>query len=191
MFKLSSDKEQQETAVVETFLDALSRYSIYTDILGYSKLPEADHDFVLNCKDGSDILLQVTEIVERDYAFPITKADYNSGIYNHFIHKGSDQIPWAVDTNRISTSIQRRIEGKILKHYSKSEHETLWLLIFSTSIYPEVDVCVRGNKRDSEAVSIAHDYLNSLDHIVFDQIWYTNLMTTPVRIWPYDSGKIC
>ena len=69
---------------------------------------------------------------------------------------------------------------------SKAEHDVHWLLVYSTSSgYPEIDCCVRGHKRDSDAVSIARDYLKNLDQIIFDQIWYANQVTLPIRIWPH------
>ena len=188
MHKLSSKKEQQETDVIENFLEALADSQIDIDIAGYYKLAEADQDFILKTEDG-DILLQLTEIVERDYAFPITKSAYNSGKYSQFIHKGNDETPWAIDPHRLETSIKRRIEAKIEKQYAKAESASLWLLVFSTSIYPMTEYCVRGASKASTALITAHAYLRSLDQVIFDQIWYANPMTRPVQLWPCSPGE--
>ncbi|MDX2445809.1 MAG: hypothetical protein QNK29_01265 [Desulfobacterales bacterium] len=186
----SSGKEKLETDIIEDFLAALMGRNLHTGIIGYKKLSEEGQDVVINTGQG-DILLQVSQIADMDFAFPISRADYNSGRYSHFISKPSEEIPWAVDLDLRDTSIQRSIQMKLQEHDAKSDHRDCWLLVFSTSGYPEIECCVRGNTKDSDAVSIARAYLNKYGRIPFDQIWYTNLVTFPVRIWPYRSGQIC
>jgi len=81
MYGLSSDKEQQKTRVVENFISILSEHNLCKDINGWSKLSEDDRDFILHTHNG-DILLQVSQIAEEDFAFPISRAEYNSGRYH-------------------------------------------------------------------------------------------------------------
>ncbi len=183
MVGCSSDEMRQETGEVENFISILSEHNLCKDINGWSKLPEADRDFVLHTHNG-DILLQVSQIPAEDFVFPISRVEYNSGRYRRFINQAPGEIPLAVDNARLNTSIKRSIQRKIEEPYMESDHETHWLLIFSTSSYPETDCCVRGHKRDSEPVSIARDYLKNHDPILFNQIWYSNPVTIPVRIWP-------
>lgn len=183
MAKLSHDKEKQEVGVIEHFLKTLSKKCSDFNITGYEQLPEADQDFIIHSAE-SEIYVQVTEIVEREYAFPISKAEYNSGRFSHFIQKKSGEIPWAVDTERRDNSIKKAIERKIEKYYAKSNHQILWLLIFCTSSYIMTEYWEGGKKRQSIALTLARKYLRTLDQIIFNQIWYTNLMTNPVRIWP-------
>ena len=175
--------------VLEDFMTALIERNLYTGITGYRKRPEDGQSFVINTKKG-DISLQIAEIAERDFTFPISMVEYDSGRYRHFIVKTPGEIPLAVDNNRLSTSIQRKVREQLETDYSKSEHEVLWLLVYSTSGYPEIDCCVRGSKMDGEAVSMARDYLNNHEQVIFDQIWYTNLVTLPVRIYPHNTGQL-
>ncbi len=156
-------------------------------ITGHRKLPEGSQGFILNNKIG-DILLQVAEIAESDFTFPISRAEYESGRYGHFIAKAPGEIPLAVDSNRLSTSIQRKVRETLETQFSNTEHEMIWLLVYSTSGYPEVDCCVRGSKIDGEAVSMAREHLNNNEQTIFEQIWYTNLVTLPVRIWPHSPS---
>ena len=183
MFQLSHDKEKQEVGVIEHFLKALPAKNPDLNIIGHEQLPESDQDFVLRCNEG-EIYVQVTEIVEREYAFPISKAEYNAGRYSHFIQKKSGEIPWAVDIVRRDASIKRAIERKINKHYAKSANQILWLLIFCTSSYLTTEFWEGGKKRMSKSLTSALEYLRTLNQVVFNQIWYTNLLTSPVKIWP-------
>jgi hypothetical protein len=48
----------------------------------------------------------------------------------------------------------------------------------------------RKRPEDGQAVSMARDYLNNHEQAIFDQIWYTNLVTLPVRIWPHNTGQL-
>ena len=175
--------------VVEDFITALRERKLYTGITGYRKHPEDGQGFVINTKKG-DISLQIAEIAERDFAFPISKAEYDSGRYSHFIAKAPGEIPLAVDRNRLSTSIQRKVREQLETQFSNSEHEIFWLLVYSISGYPEIDCCVRGSKMDGEAVSMARDYLDNHEQAIFDQIWYANLVTLPVRVWPHSAGQL-
>lgn len=181
MFQLSHDKEKQEVGVIEHFLKALSLKNPNLNIIGYDQLPEADQDFVLRCNE-EEIYVQVTEIVEREYAFPISKDEYNAGHYSHFIYKKPNEIPWAVDIKRRDESIKRAIERKINKHYAKSANQILWLLIFCTSSYLITELW----EGDKKSITSAHEYLQTLNQVVFDKIWYTNLLTSPVKIWPQE-----
>jgi hypothetical protein len=175
--------------VVEDFMTALIERNLYKGITGYRKRPEDGQGFVINTKKG-DISLQIAEIAQRDYAFPISRAEYDSGRYSHFIAKAPGEIPLAINNNRLSTSIQRTVREQLEAQVSNSEPEMIWLLVYSTSGYPEADCCVRGNKMDGQAVSMARDYLNNHEQAIFDQIWYTNLVTLPVRIWPHNTGQL-
>jgi hypothetical protein len=192
MVGLSSAEERQETGVIENFISILAEHNLCKDINGWSRLPEDDPDFVLHTHNG-DILLQISQIAEEDFAFPISKAEYNSGRYRRFIAQEPGEIPLAVDDARLNTTLKRIIQGKLEEPCMESDHEKHWLLIFSASAYPEIDCCVRGVKKDSESVSMARDYLKSHDPILFDQIWYSNPITIPVRIWPYypDQTAAC
>lgn len=188
MVGLLSDEERQENGIVEDFISILSEHNLYKAINGWSKLPEENRDFVLHTRNG-DIRLQTSQITQEDFAFPISRADYNSGRYRQFIAQAPGETPLAVDNARLNTSLKRSIQRKLQEPFTESGHEVCWLLIFSTSAYPEIDCCVRGHKMDSESVSISRDYLENHEPILFDQIWYANPVAAPIRIWPYSSGQ--
>jgi hypothetical protein len=185
----TNDNETLETGMIEDFLAVVTERKLHTGIAGYRKPSEGGRVYMINTREG-DIPLVVTQIADRDFAFPISKAEYNSGRYSLFISKPSAETPWAVDLNRRDTSILRRIQAMLREHEAKSDPIDAWLLVFSTSGYPEIECCVRGNSRDSDAVSMARDYLSKQDRIPFDQIWFSNRLTLPVRIWPYGPGPI-
>ena len=186
---MSPNNEAPIAGIVEDFVEVLAERNLYMGITGHRKLPEGSQGFILNNEIG-DILLQVAEIAERDFTFPISRAEYDSGRYSHFIAKTPGETPLAVDSNRLSTSIQRKVREQLEAQVSNTEHQMIWLLVYSTSGYPEVDCCVRGNKMAGEAVSMARDYLNNHEQVIFDQIWYTNLVTLPVRIYPHNTGQL-
>jgi len=187
MNRISCDTEESLSGIVEDFVTALKERNLCTGITGYKRRPEDGRVFVIDTKKG-EISLQMAEITERDFTLPISRTEYDSGRYGHFVAKAPGEIPLAVDNDRLSTSIQRKVRAQLETPFAKSEHEIAWLLVYSNSGYPEVDCCVRGNKMDGEAVCVARDYLKNHEQVMFDQIWYTNLVTLPVRIWPHHTG---
>ena len=183
MSELPQEKEEQEIGAVERFIDGINQLSDCPNVNGFDKLPEADHDFTLDTSAGS-ITVQLTELVERDYAKPISKQEYNEGKYHDFIQKAPGMIPWAVDAHCLQNCLKRAIERKLDKHYAKSDSETFWLVVFCTSTYLQTEYCEGVKLRVSAALIKARNYLQTLPNCVFDEIWYTNLLTRPVRIWP-------
>jgi hypothetical protein len=183
IFELSHEKEDQEIGAVERFIGGLNQLSDYPNVNGFDKLPEADHDFTLDTSAGS-ITVQLTELVERDYAKPISKQEYNEGKCHDFIQKAPGMIPLAADNYWLQNCLRRAIERKLEKFYAKSDSETLWLVVFCTSTYLQTEYYVDGRLRVSAALTEARKYLQTLPNCVFDVIWYTNLLTRPVHIWP-------
>jgi hypothetical protein len=188
MFKLSDIKDIQEREVADRFVQQIMTQHPDVNIKGVDALPEADQDFLLHTNHGK-ITLQVTEIPERDYIFPISEEEYKSRRHRGILVKKNGEIPWAVDESRLDTSIQRAIENKLAKHYAKGTNENLWLLVFSTSPYLTTVYYEEGRRRESMAYQIARDYLAGTTNNPFDEIWYTNLLTRAVRIWPAEDNN--
>jgi hypothetical protein len=92
-------------------------------------------------------------------------------------------IPCA-DIHCLQNCLRCAIEWKLEKLYAKSDSETLWLVVFCTSTYLQPEYYEGGRLRVSAALIEARKYLQALPNCVFDEIWYTNLLTRPVRIWP-------
>jgi hypothetical protein len=187
-FKLSDIKDIQEREVADKFVQQIMTQHPDVKIHGVKALSEADHDFLLHTNHGK-ITLQVTEIPERDYTFPISEEEYKSGRHKSFLVKKNGKIPWAVDESRRDTSIQRAIENKLAKHYAKGTNENLWLLVFSTSTYLTTVYYEGGSRRESMAYQIARDYVARTTNNPFDEIWYMNLLTRAVRIWPAEENN--
>lgn len=183
MFMLSKVKEHQERGVIESFSSYFPNDFSEHEIQCIEDLPEADQDFVLKTNLGS-ISVQLTEIVEREYAFKISIEDYDSGKYNEHIFSAPGEIPLAVDQEKRDDSITAAIKRKVLKNYAKGQSEQLWLVIFSTSLYLTTVFVEGGKTRSSRAYENAVSYIQSECIELFDQVWYYNLQTRPVRIWP-------
>ena len=182
-FQLSEVKEEQEEGVIQSFASHFPSDVNNLAIHGYLQLPEEDQDFLLNTSEG-EITIQVTELVELEYTIEITKDEYDSGKYSNYLSAGAGQIPLAIDERKRDMAIKTAIAKKIEKRYAKSKTETLWLLIFSTSAYLTTVYSQGGKTRTSRAYEQAVDYVAQEDGCVFDEIWYFNMVTRPVRVWP-------
>lgn len=183
MFQLPSQKEEQETGAIQFFVEGIKDAQLGPHVYDIKKLPEADQDFLLNTSIGP-VIVQLTELVEREFTNELSLDEYNSGRYNHFILKQSGQIPWAVNTELRDSALIRVIEKKITKNYSKSDKEILWLVIFTTSLHFMTEYSEGGKLKKSKALLLAQEYLRALPKCIFDQVWFTNLQTRPVRVWP-------
>ncbi len=73
MEELSDDKELQESGAIDCFLEGMKTVRPELEIERYEKLPEANHDFLLQTTVGP-ITIQLTEVVERDYVRQISPA---------------------------------------------------------------------------------------------------------------------
>lgn len=184
MSQLSQDKEEQEAGVMERFMNSFNQLPYQVKFTSYKQLSEADHDFEVVSNEGH-ITIQITELVERYYAKSISEEEYNKGIYDHYILKKSGEIPWGVDMKLLNSSLKDSIKKKLNKHYAKSNSEVLWLLVFCTSSYVSTEYVHDGQHKTSNILDEARNYLDSKSEFVFDEIWFTNLETRPVRVWPY------
>ncbi len=183
MFTLSSQKEEQETEAVQYFVNGINDAQLGFQINKINKLPENDQDFRLETSIGP-IMVQLTELVERDFTIEISRDEYNSSRYNQFIVKNSGQIPWAVDTDLRDSALVRIIKKKINKGYTKADTEILWLVIFSTSLCFMTEYYEGGKLKKTNALLFAQQYLSTFPNCIFDQIWFTNLQTRSVLVWP-------
>jgi len=182
IFQLSHEKDAQESDVMEIFRNGVNNLSSNLNIVSFSKLPESDHDFRLATSKGP-IAVQLTELVEQDYTTRISKEQYKSADYPCVIQKGSGEVILAVDPERLRISLKRCVERKLEKHYAKPSSEMLWLVIFCTSPFLAPEYFEGGKLKISAALVEVRRYLGTVN-CVFDEIWYTNLQTAPIRIWP-------
>ena len=186
MDELSSDKDEQEGGAIHRFAERLRDSLPSLVIEGLTPLSQADHDFLLRTSAG-DVTVQLTELVERDYARPISAEEYNRGVFQEYIQKAPGAIPWGIDTERRDTALRRVIQKKIDKNYAKAHGETLWLVVFSTSSSYLTEYFEAVERKESRGLDSAVRYLNSLQQCVFDRVWYTNLQSRPVLVWPREQ----
>lgn len=183
MHTLSSEKETQELEAIHFFKEGLGKKSPGLFIQKIGKLPEYGHDFSLDTSNGH-VTVQLTELVERAYARPLTAEEDGKCLYKEYIAKEYGAIPWGVDTEQRDAALYRAIEKKIERKYAKELGEQLWLVVFTTSTYYLVEYSEASVLRQSPALLMAREYLQKLQQPVFDEVWFTNLQTVPIRIWP-------
>jgi hypothetical protein len=176
-------KEAQELAAIDFFKEGLKQRFPDFSICQIQQLPESGHDFLFDTSRGP-ITVQLTELVEREYARPLTRDEYGNSSHKEYILKESGGIPWGVDIQQRESALRRLIERKIGKHYAKGADERLWLVVFTTSSYYRVEYFQGEVLHQSQALLEARDYLANLQQPTFDEFWFTDLQTAPVRIWP-------
>lgn len=185
-FLLSSDKEAQEFGAIEKFIKTFNSLHPQTPLTELQALPENDHDAKV-IYAGSEVFIQLSELSDFSY----TKK-YDSSVTcsktASFVRKGeSEGEIWVVDEEKKSHSLVNVLKAKFDKHYDKNRKAQLWLVIFSTSFacmqaWQNVD----GKKVlvKSSALIEAQKFLSASKASVFDQIWFSDLTTGPIKLWP-------
>ncbi len=180
---LPATKAAQELAVAETFLDHLRRYFGFT-ISHPSPLPECGHDALI-VVNGQTIHLQITEISPWEFLLPPGSADPGNPKAICSFSPSSDEA-FQVNSTKVDDSIRLAVERKLQKHYSPSHGAATWLLVFTTSfsiltVYEE-----NGKSIIAEPLRRAREFLTERSAEPFVQIWFSNLLTRPVLVWPAD-----
>lgn len=186
VFQLSNVKERQEKQALEHFIQGFNDRSNNRQITQYSQLPENDQDFIISI-DGSEVQVQLTELVDRTFTFPMSQEEYNGSAWTEGIQKERGQIPWRVDVAKKRVALKELIRGKVEKHYAKSDKITIWLVIFTTCSNYFLECYEDGVLQISESLKQAHDYLHGMSIVTFDEVWFTDLQTRPVRVWPDET----
>jgi hypothetical protein len=181
-FSLSHKKTEQERSVAEVFIRSFNEQSSIRIIENLIPLSPNDHDFQFNVNNKAT-LLQVTELVEREFIFPLTMEEYKKSACDGYIQKDDSLIPWGIDFEKKNNALLSAIKKKIDMHYACDETKDLWLLVFTTSQFYETEYISGGKIQISEALARARKYCQQRD-MVFKEIWFTNLLTRSVQIWP-------
>jgi hypothetical protein len=171
-YLLPDDKQAQECSAFDMFVKLFNETDQGCQIENFEPLSEDDHDFRASV-GGRSIDVQLTELSPRE------------------CHQIQARLPERIDANPVPApvdhaaadfALRKVIANKINKHYGKGDRP-LWLVIFSTELY-----LLRYNIDDqlhvTAALPHAWDYLASLSGLVFEEIWFTDLQTRPVRVWP-------
>jgi len=187
LFQLSDVKKSQEGQALEQFIQAFNARGDNGRITHYSHLPDNDQDFIINL-DGSAVYVQLTELVDRSFTFPMSLHEYNRSLWTEAMLKESGQIPWRIDVDKKNAALKELIRGKIEKHYAKSDEVILWLVVFTTCSNYWLEMYDKGVLSISESLRQAREYLRGLTNLIFDEVWFTDMQTRPVQIWP-DAAK--
>lgn len=179
--RLSEEKPIQELEALQKVLSLFNESRSGHHVSFVRQLAERDHDFTVEV-DGKQTDIQLTELVDRSFTFPVTADEYNSGKWSHYVVKASGEIPWAIDPAKKETALLEVIRGKLLKNYAKSTERPLWLVVFATFMY-ETEYMQAGELKVSPGLQNARDYLRTEARNVFDAVWFCNLETRPICVW--------
>lgn len=180
-FKLAEEKELQEKGALELFIDKFNISFPNRQIKEFVQLQENDQDFLIKTSK-IEIEIQLTELTDRSFLTLLSSSDYNNGDWNVSILKSPNEH-YKVNTQKLDNTLVELIRKKINKNYSKNEKIPLWLVIFTTSFYL-TEYWQYGKLHKTNGLLNAQEYLNSLQSVIFDEIWFTDLKTMPVKIWP-------
>lgn len=180
--KLPDHKAGQESEVGNRFAAGLSER--YGKQYAAEQLPEDDHDFILRF-DDREVIVQATEIAGREYLRPLPVENYVGGkhTFAETVHLGPDEI-LGVDVRVRDQAIVNRITQK-RKRYAKPKDHPLWLLVWT--VQSDFGAFFASGQQSfiSPAVANARSYLEHDGPGPFAEIWFTDLLTSPNRIWPF------
>lgn len=182
--RLSDDKRKQEEEVARQFCEFLGRRNEMG--ISYRMLEERDHDFLL-VRDGSEIVVQITEIAQREYLAPLSDETYRlgqSGFTNFYV--GEDGQMSGVNVQKRDGMIAQRITEKCAK-YAKPSQNAFWLLIFTSDASLSPVVFEAGTRVETAALLTAKNLCASKGCGPFDQVWFMVLGLKPHRIWPHEN----
>jgi hypothetical protein len=183
MTQLSLVKEAQELEAVSKFAALFNEVAeggrVLTDL---RQLSENDHDFSALIS-GTPLQIQLTELVDRSYTFDMTAEEYNSGTWSEAIQGQYGARPRRVEIALRGQALTALIEKKVAKSYAKPASGQLWLVVFTTTNYL-TEYIEGGSLRLSAALRLARAHLRDASSGPFNEVWFTNMQTRPVRIWP-------
>ena len=178
---LPDQKSEQELEVGRRFASGLTKVSGEE----YEVLPceENYHDFWLKT-DSIETLVQMTEIVSRDYLRPLSAEDYRNGnhTYTDFV-VGENGAIFGVDQEAKANVLLERIKNKLSKNYGRPS-KPLWLLVWTVRADFSAFYKMGGMPSISPSVVKARKYLANNDPGPFDAIWFSQLGISPARVWP-------
>jgi len=183
MQRLSEVKEVQELQVAARFVDSYNELSLGPQITNLRALGQNDHDAAAIVAD-LPLEIQVTELVDRTYAFAMTAEEYNAGLFTEAVQLTYGARPHRVDPVLHNEALWRVIKKKLAKSYAPPQNATLWLLVFSTGTLYLTEYVEAGVPTVSNALRLARTQLDSSGSRPFDEVWFTDLQTRPVRVWP-------
>ncbi len=178
-FELPDDKSGQELAAIRHFARKRIADLLPEQIV---RLPENDNDFEIKLTDGSSIIVELTELVRRDYMERVSQQDYDKGRFRYVASDASGAI-WRVDDERKGLVLGEKIVSKL--RYPKPQGKLFWLLIWTIESEFRYFWHEGGKSYENEAVHRARAKIVEIQKFPFDEVWVTNLELNPHRIWPH------
>jgi hypothetical protein len=182
---LSTRKPVQEMQAISEFARLLNEAGDRS-VSSVEPLEEADHDS-LAVVDGQKVVLQLAELVSRQWLRDHSPPGQKMGVIEISL-SGDDTQHRQVDIEAQDDALRSLIAGKLAKHYAKPQGCGMWLVIFTTSTY-RTEYGKDGRTVISRGLKRARDFLVEASRMpdsgmVFDEIWFTNLRSKPVTVWP-------
>lgn len=183
MRQLSAVKEEQELQVAVGFVEGYNRLALGPEISSLRPLEQNDHD-ALALMGGLPLHLQVAELVQRVYTFEMTQEEYDAGTFREAVQLSYGARPHRIDPALRDQALWSVIEKKLAKSYAKPASGSLWLVVFSVGAFYPTEYVSSDVSRVSAALSIARSQLALSGAAPFSEVWFTNLQTRPVKVWP-------
>jgi hypothetical protein len=187
VYRLSDEKPLQERAAIQQFAAQLEKCYDMGPI-GIEQLPERDQDFVLTV-GGRPVLVQLTEIVQRHYVRVLTQAELRSRLHGggdtHFLVDESNR-PLLIDIDAKDRALRDRIAKKAKKY--PPDKLPLWLVVFTVDTYT-LEYVRGGTLFMTPALQLARNHIRGAKSFLFDEVWFTDLRTAPVKIWPAPEAQ--
>jgi hypothetical protein len=183
MRQFSDVKEMQELQAATTFVTAFNELNLGHEISNLQPLEQNDHDFSAQLA-GSPLQLQLTELVDRSYTFDMTSEEYDTGQFTEAVQTQYGGRPRRIDIQLRDEALWNVVAKKLAKSYARPTGNALWLVVFSTNALYLTEYVKAGVPTASNALQFARANLAASDTGPFSEIWFTNLQTRPVRVWP-------
>jgi len=114
----------------------------------------------------------------------MSEDEYNSGRHKEAIQFSYGARPHRIDLDLRNEALWTTISKKLAKFYSKPVIGEFWLVIFTVAPLFLTEYVSAGVPKVSEALQLARKRLASRGSVPFSEIWFTDLQTRPVKIWP-------
>jgi hypothetical protein len=183
---LSDNKQVQEREAFDFFARTFNARFPNNQLKVLEQLPEQDHDFLIDLS-GTQITVQLTELVDRSFVRAMTQEEYDSGAFKEMILKVSGERPLGVDPAKRDAALGELI-GYKAGRYPKPSQRPLWLVVYSTAHYL-LAYWHQGRYVEEPALIMARAVVDELKHNPFQRVWFTDMETNPVLVWPKDAQQ--
>lgn len=180
--RLSNEKERQELGAMERFVAQFNEGEASRLMRICEQLPPPDNDFLVELA-GKEVEVELTELVDRSFLKAMTVEEYHAARWTKAVLKFPGELPLRIDHDEWDNALTESIRSKVGRAYATNPNRPLWLVVFSTYPY-ETESVSAGEPQRSEGLCRARRYLAQPNRIPFAEIWFYNLLTRPVRVWP-------